>query len=161
MKLDATRLRELLDYDPSTGFFTRRVKTSIGNKAGDRAGTINKAGYVQIRVDGRLHYAHRLSWLHVHGEWPAADIDHLSGVRSDNRLENLRAADRQINNQNRRDASRRSQLGQLGVSKSGGQFEARIGVGGQCLRLGRFCSPGAAHDAYLTAKRAMHAGCTI
>ena len=90
--LTAARLRELLQYDPETGVFTRLVKTSNGIKVGDVAGTADARGYILIRVDGWLHLAHRLAWLHMTCEWPKGMIDHINGVRDDNRWSNLRRA---------------------------------------------------------------------
>ena len=41
--------------------------------------------------------AHRVIWALVHGEWPEGQIDHINGVRDDNRLENLRVVTNQDN----------------------------------------------------------------
>jgi hypothetical protein len=72
--LTQARLRELLQYDPVTGVFRWRAGRYIGRVAGCSAdGNHNR--YARIRVDGRMYYAHRLSWLYVHGTWPAV-IDH-------------------------------------------------------------------------------------
>lgn len=51
--LTAERLRELLDYDPATGVFRRRVSTSNRIKVGDISGTQNGKGYLCIRVGVR------------------------------------------------------------------------------------------------------------
>ena len=90
--LTAAQLRELLQYDPETGVVTRLVKSSNGIKVGDVAGTADARGYILIRVDGWLHLAHRLAWLHMTCEWPKGMIDHINGVRDDNRWSNLRRA---------------------------------------------------------------------
>jgi hypothetical protein len=50
--LTAERVRELLYYDPLTGFFTWRIDRSISVKAGDCAGCINSEGYIRIRING-------------------------------------------------------------------------------------------------------------
>ena len=64
----------------------------IGAKVGSPA--IN--GYESVMVDGRNWRIHRLVYLMQHGTLPEM-IDHINGNRSDNRIENLRAADRQTN----------------------------------------------------------------
>lgn len=54
-------------------------------------------GYVVINLAGKVHYAHRLAWLYMHGEWPVEDIDHINSIRDDNRFANLRSASRAEN----------------------------------------------------------------
>lgn len=89
--LTADRLREVLAYDAQTGAFTWRVTQSNRAKAGNTAGSLHRQdGYVYIRVDGVLHKAHRLAWLHVHGAWPTAGVDHVNGDRGQNGIANLR-----------------------------------------------------------------------
>lgn len=90
--LTAERLRELLDYDPETGYF--RWRRDVGARAwkGQLAGTMARDGYEYIGIDRRRYPAHRLAWLYVHGEWPRGLLRHLNWLRSDNRLENLREA---------------------------------------------------------------------
>jgi hypothetical protein len=68
-------------------------KEDRGNhiKAGTRAGSIRRKGYVFISFKGRIYPAHRLIWA-MHGNPPAETIDHINRDPSDNRIENLRAA---------------------------------------------------------------------
>lgn len=161
--LTADRLRELLHYDPETGLFANNG-TRHGVARGSPTGTLDASnGYVKIGVCGRRYYAHRLAWFYVYGEWPENDIDHLNGVRSDNRIANLRAATRALNMQNLRRANENSSSGLLGVERIGnrGFWCARIGVFGKRVYLGCFNNPEDAHQAYLEAKRRLHPGCTI
>lgn len=84
-------LRNLLEYSPLTGEFTwlqRKVKNQV--KIGDKAGTVQKDGYVQIGVDNKKYHAHRLAWLYTYGRLPKEQIDHIDGNPSNNKLENLR-----------------------------------------------------------------------
>lgn len=71
-------------------------------KAGSVAGHSDRSrGYVDIRIDAKKYKAHRLAWLYVHGRWPEKLIDHINGVKTDNRLINLReasAAENAMNN---------------------------------------------------------------
>lgn len=51
-------------------------------------------GYVYCRPckDGRSALVHRLIWEHVHGPIPAGlEINHINGVKTDNRVANLEA----------------------------------------------------------------------
>jgi len=160
--LTAERLRELLHYDPETGVFTWLVDRRPTIKAGDVAGCKNGIGYIVIKIDAVLYAAHRLAWLMMEQSWPTRNIDHINGIRNDNRWGNLRDAAQRINIQNRRSANANNKLGVLGVYKSrrGEQFEASI-YSGRKIILGLFDTPEEAHQAYLEAKRKLHEGCTI
>lgn len=85
------RLRELLTYVPSTGLFYRNVSLKRW-KAGSVSGSINPAGYWEIRVDHERYLGHRLAWFYMTGEWPPVTVDHENNIRSDNRWTNLRLA---------------------------------------------------------------------
>jgi hypothetical protein len=162
--LTAERLRELLHYDPDSGVFTRERNSHQGRwKAGAEAGCPNRDGYIVLRVNGHLQYAHRLAWLYMHGSWPQLHIDHINGDKSDNRIANLRDVPRCVNLQNMRRATMASQSGLLGahVRADRGSYSARIYVNGRTRFLGDFKTPEEAHAAYLAAKRERHAGCTI
>lgn len=88
--LTAERLRELLDYDPQTGVFTRRVALSNRSKVGERIGSLNEGdGYLYGNVDGDRHAMHRLAWLYVTGEHPKHQINHRDECRTNNRFGNL------------------------------------------------------------------------
>lgn len=165
--IDAAEVKRLLNYDPATGVFTRAVELRCGMydavvryRPGDPAGTVGRAGYVQIGVLGKLYYAHRLAFAWMTGRWPEM-VDHKNGLRADNRWDNLRETNARGNQQNRRRAEKRSLTGLLGVSPSFGKFEARIVVDGEQQRLGRFECPAEAHEAYVEAKRRLHPTCTI
>ena len=123
---------------------------------------MNSNGYAVIKVDSVTYKAHRLAWLCVHGEWPAGQIDHINGSRTDNRIANLRDVPHLINAQNRRRANRNNSTGLLGVShgKAGG-YVATICVGSKTEYLGVFSSAEEAHQMYLLAKRQKHLGATI
>lgn len=155
------RLRELLHYEPSAGVFVRRARTSQNMRTGDVAGTLMKSGYCQIGLDGRYYYAHRLAVFYMTGRWPTAQVDHIDGVRANNRWSNLREATAAMNQQNLRRAMKNSRTGLLGVSPSFGKFEAAIMAGGRKHRLGRFDTPQEAHAVYIAAKRKLHGACTI
>ena len=93
-------------------------------------------------------------------------VDHINGNRGDNRLCNLRDVSRKINTQNRKSASINNSCGLLGVSEhkgvgKSGRFVAGIYIEGKRKHLGVFDTAQQAHEAYLTAKRKYHEGCTI
>lgn len=161
--LTAQRLRELLSYDPETGAFTRLVSTCNRVKVGDVAGTLHHEGYIHIRVGGVIRRAHRLAWLYMMGQWPADEIDHINGRRSDNRWANLRDVSKRNNLENQRRAQAGNKSGLLGVDYRAnlGKWTAQIQVNGKKRHLGTFDTPELAHAAYTEAKRELHAGSTL
>jgi hypothetical protein len=129
---------------------------------GEEAGTLHPAGYRKISVLNHTFSAHRLVWLYVYGEWPTGEIDHINGVKHDNRLANLRDVSISVNRQNRRRATPGSASGVLGIAQtSSGKWSASIRYDGRRSYLGSFVSQQEAHQAYLAAKRQHHPGCTI
>lgn len=153
--LTAARLREVLDYCPETGEFSRRS----GARAGNTVGRIRLDGYLVISVDNSIHLAHRLAWLYVHGEWPPSGyIDHINGETLDNRIANLRDSTNGENMQNQRRAHRNNQTGMLGVHyhEENGNYVAQIRVDGKVRHIGSYRTAEEAHYAYLQAKRRLH-----
>ena len=159
--LTAERLMAAVSYERETGLFYRLPRA--GNRNAERpAGTVNKIiGYAIVCVDGKQRYAHRLAWLYVYGQWPDGSIDHINGIRTDNRIENLRDVSHKTNMQNIRSANSRNSSGFLGVMPSLSKWQAQINIDGKQTYLGRFDTPELAHEAYVSAKRKNHAGCTI
>lgn len=139
LELTAARLRELYRYDADTGTFFR-LSSSGGRAAGSIAGAVNADGYVQISIGGRLHYAHRLAWLYMTGEWPAELVDHEDRVRNNNAWHNLRLASNAENCQNLGRSRPNSSSGFLGVSWSEavGKWRAYITVNGVQRNAGYF-----------------------
>jgi len=161
--LTQSRLKELLHYDPETGVFTRRVDVTYNARAGDVAGTQMTVGYLSVGLDGCRYSCHRLAWLYMHGVWPSTHIDHIDGVRTNNRIVNLREANDAQNHQNRRAARKDSKSGLLGVSwhQHSRGWAACITTGGKSRHLGVFDTPELAHEAYLRAKHALHEFSTL
>lgn len=153
--LTAARVREVFTYNPATGDFC---------KAGKPVGYITGPGYVYLSIDGKSRLAHRLAWLYVHGEFPKHQIDHINGVRTDNRIDNLRDVAPRVNNENRRRVRSDNKSSRMtGVSwhVHSAKWRARIWQKGTEHRLGLFDTPEDASAAYLEAKRRLHEGCTI
>lgn len=156
------RLKELFHYDHATGVLFRLNKQGEINLT-SKVGTIGKSGYVCVCADYKLYKAHRLAWLYFYGEWPKDMIDHINGIRSDNRIENLRNSNRVHNGQNQRKAHVNNKTGFLGVSKNPFKdgYIAAIKTNNKYVSLGSYETPELAHEIYLAAKRKLHEGCTI
>ena len=135
--LTVERLKELLHYDQDTGVFTWLVGRNWGVKAGAVAGYTNHGGYIVIRVDGQDCRAHRLAALYVEGEWPPDQIDHINGVRDDNKWINLRHATDRVQSRNQKRPSTNTS-GVTGVYGREGHWGARIKVEGTDTYLGTF-----------------------
>jgi len=154
-------LLALLSYNPDSGVFLWKKRVAIGTGSGAVAGGISRIGYRVIQLAGRLTSAHRIAWFYMTGVWPANDIDHINGVRDDNRWCNLREATRAENMQNQRRAQKHNKCGFLGVHPTEKGFRACIRKNGKLHHLGYFSTPELAHGAYLVAKKAMHPFSTL
>jgi hypothetical protein len=149
--LTVKRLREVLDYDPSTGVFRWTDRAPIRSR-GKFAGTVNGKGYVMIGLDHTRHQAHRLAWFHYYGEWPAGDLDHRDRVSTNNAIDNLRQATDSENNRNRV-LPRRAGGTAKGITlvKRTGKYQAQIRANNKTIYLGVYDSPDAARAAYVAA----------
>jgi hypothetical protein len=121
--ITAAQLRAILDYDPETGVFRWKARTSDMFVPGKRsvewqcrswnaryereiAGFKDRKGYCRIRINnGSTYGSHRLAWLYMTGEWPAHEIDHIDLDSSNNIFSNLREATHSENSFNRRKRS--------------------------------------------------------
>jgi hypothetical protein len=157
-KDDFKQLKELLDYDSDTGLFTWRISPSNSIKKKQVAGTKNTNGHIQIKVFGKRYFAHRLAWLFTNGNWPPMMIDHINGIRDDNRIANLRQVTASENGHNQTKPHSRTKSGYLGVSwiKSRNKWQAGLGINGKYKFLGYFDDAKSAHAEYLRAKKIHH-----
>ena len=131
-----SELKNLLHYNPDTGYFT-------WIESGRIAGTKNKrnnTAYIQISVKGKKYRAHRLAFLYMKGKIPR-QVDHknLNGI--DNRWINLRESDPVSNARNRPFNSNNSS-GVCGVrfQKDISRWIAKIEIEGKRKFLGSFGS---------------------
>jgi hypothetical protein len=147
--LTQTELQRLFHYSPDTGIFTRLVAIST-TRAGDVAGyTHTISGYHRIKINNRKFLTHRLVWLYVYGFFPPNEIDHINGVRNDNRLTNLRLATR---TENMRNISKNSKnkTGFKGVSfnEKTKKYSVKITVDGKEVYIGKILTLKGAVNAY-------------
>ena len=158
---EVNKIFSSVSYNQETGIFTH-LKTSGKAIKGCLAGSRHKQlGYVHIGICGRKYFAHRLAWFFVYGEFPAGVIDHINGIRDDNRICNLRDVSFADNAQNMRGPTKANKIGVMGAYKRRNFFEAKILVNGVLHRLGKFKTPEEANAAYVSAKRKLHRTCTI
>jgi hypothetical protein len=87
-KIIPDSIRDVLNYNPETGEFRWKVGGK-GKKVGGVAGTKTISGYWQIKYNYAPYLAHRIAYFFVHNEQPLL-VDHINGIKSDNRIANLR-----------------------------------------------------------------------
>lgn len=110
-------------------------------RAGVAAGNINADGYCHIKLGGKTHKRHRLVWEMFKGPIPAGEeIDHINGVKGDDRIENLQLLSRRRNTMKGVIERGLSKSGVPGVtwSKTLRKWRAYINHGNKQTALGVF-----------------------
>lgn len=131
-------LVQSIDYNPETGAMSWK-KDRGSRKLGDSIGCKDKHGYLLVRFAGALLKCHRVAFAIHHKRWPSFDIDHKNGIRTDNRISNLREANRQQNAMNQGLRSDNTS-GHKGVHwrKIERKWWAQIQISGKCKSLGLY-----------------------
>lgn len=124
---DIGLIRKLVVYQPDTGkFFFRPRSSHTGARsasfntrlAGAETGlTRTEKGYLCLSLLDRKYKAHRVAYALMTGEWPH-EIDHINGVRDDNRWCNLRNVSRRENRANTYGWSKTTKSVYIGVTKN-------------------------------------------
>jgi hypothetical protein len=154
-------VKKLLEYDPETGILRWKI-SGHGKNIGQEAGGIHKYDkYKILSIYGKQYKYHRVAWLWFYGKWPENVIDHINGIKTDNRITNLRDVSVKINRQNYTKPTIKNKTGFLGVRKVGKKWYSSINVNSKVISLGAYKTPELAYNAYVVAKRQHHPGCTI
>jgi hypothetical protein len=119
------------------GVLINRVMRGRRAMPGMPSGSPNGDGYLCVKVNNVRYRVHRIVWLMTYGAWPAGQIDHVNGVRDDNRVENLRDVTVTANQQNQHKRSDNTS-GVTGVVFDRGYWIAKIRANGKRIHLGRF-----------------------
>lgn len=156
--IDIDKMRLTLDYDPETGIFKRKIPCSgRKGKIGDVCGVVCSEGYVKISFAGVKYYAHRLALAYVNGVMPPDQVDHINGIRDDNRISNLREATGSQNGMNK-PVQKNNTSGFKGVSwnKDRGKWAASVHINKRKIHLGLFDSLESAANAAASARISLH-----
>lgn len=172
-------LRELLDYDPDSGklfwkprperyFQGRKRPASVLARIWNSKNAGNEAlcssddhGYRSGRVFKTSVKAHRIAWSIFYGKACPEFIDHINGIRSDNRIVNLRAATRAQNNTNKakQTGSLSRYIGVFRDSPASGRKGWRVQIkpsGRKLVYVGRYYCELEAAKAYDEAAKKYH-----
>jgi hypothetical protein len=140
-------------YNPETG--------KIYGVRGKEITTKRQDGYIAISIRIKKNIiqllAHHFAWYYVFNIVNIKkEIDHINGIRDDNRIENLRLVTRQENHFNRHFYSGEKIKGYINVKGFKKEYRANIGVNGNTIYLGSFHTEQEAREAYLKAKEKYH-----
>ncbi len=131
-------------YEPITGNIINRYNKLISSK---------KSGYIflQIIVDDCKYIilGHQFAWYFTYGEIVDC-IDHINGIKDDNRISNLRSITHQQNHFNRTTAKG------YHWNKYRNKWQSKIRLNGKDIHLGLFTDESEARKAYLDAKKIYH-----
>lgn len=153
---DSSLLNSLFNYDKETGVVTARVRRPRV-AVGEIIGNLHR-GYLRVSIGYQLYQLHRIIWCMVTGNDPGdMEVDHESGVRSDNRWSNLRLASTSGNQQNK-SLQKNNTSGTKGVSwdKRYSLWRAAIRVNGKANHLGYFRDKKEAINAVIKARPDLH-----
>ena len=128
-------------YDYETGIIYNKFNKIVKNK-------LPKKGY--IRIESNIHLlAHHFAWYCVYNEC-VEEIDHINGIRDDNRICNLRSVTKQQNQWNRTTAKG------YYWNKQVNKWQSQISINKKIIGLGLYKTEPEARNAYLQAKEKYH-----
>jgi len=89
--MDLQVLKESLSYNQETGEFKRLFCVRGNQKDLDQpTGTVQVCGCIFISLFNIKYRAEYLAWFYIQGKWPINGITHINGIRTDNRISNLK-----------------------------------------------------------------------
>ena len=133
-------------YDPETGNVYSRLKKQVTHK--DKYGYIRISTTISYRNNISI-YAHQFAWYWVNKEC-VEQLDHINGIKNDNRICNLRPVTHQQNQFNKLTTN-----GYSFIEKSK-KYRSRIMLNKKDIHLGYFNTEQEARNAYLAAKEIYH-----
>ncbi len=136
-------LKEYTVYDPDSGLFTliKSGSPRYKNSLPVQIGTVTPKGYLVAMIAGKKLPLHVAAVVWMTGRHPDREklevVDHINGIRTDNRWCNLRviSGGENVRNQSQ---TKNTSSGIVGVSKRGSKFYAHIRIDTKLRHLGVF-----------------------
>ena len=146
-------LREHFEYRDGHLWWVKPTAKRV--RVGQQFGCYSN-GYRIGALKGKTYCEHRLVWLYHYGAWPKGHIDHINGVRDDNRIENLREATRQQNSFNRKSFGKTSEYKGVSWDKPGKKWRSQYTLAGKVHYLGLYETEEEAAEVYCKATEHLH-----
>jgi len=133
-------------------------KTALSNRVqiGREAGYIDKDGYRVVRVNRKNYFSHRLIFLMKKGYIPEC-LDHINGNPIDNRIENLRVANKNENSHNcKRRKDNTSGYKNVVWAKTKNKWRVVVKINSVNKHIGYFNNIEEANKAAISARNTLH-----
>lgn len=128
-------IKEYFDYKDGCLY---AKKSRQGVTKGERAGRIVTNGYRYLNFLGKIYLEHRIIFLYHHGYLPKV-LDHIDTDKTNNKIENLRAATHAQNAANMKTPkSNTSGIKGVCYDKARDKWSAELKVENKRYKLGRF-----------------------
>lgn len=93
---------------------------------------VNNSGYHSVSAGDKRVGLHIAIWAYHHNKWPEDEIDHIDRDKLNNRIENLREADRSLNAINTKISTRNSSgIRNLSYHKGSDNWRLDININGK------------------------------
>lgn len=147
------KLKTLFSYNPDDGslFWNGRPRSHFkcdqafkawnSKYKNKKITSVCGRGYVRVCIDYKRYKAHRIIWKMITGNDPEFEIDHINGIRTDNRRINLRSATSSENKRNQK-LRKDNTSSVVGVSYLAREkkWHAQVSIFGRHISLGNHSS---------------------
>jgi hypothetical protein len=134
-------------YNSESGIVYSRLNKIVKSK--DKDGYLRLSMTIGYKKCATL-FLHHFAWYCVYGNCDTEQIDHINGIKNDNRICNLRAVNNMQNQWNRND------MKGYWFRKDRQKYQALIAFNGKKKCIGHFDTEQEARQAYLNAKEKYH-----
>lgn len=148
--LTREEILSFFDYDKINGMliWKRHWYHNKQYLIGRVAGTLDGDGYRIVRLHEVGYRIHRLIWFIENGNWPI-QIDHKNGIRTDNKIDNLKSSTARLNCQNKFHHRSGRLMGATQVKN--GRWHSQIQIKNKRVHLGTYDTEFEAHWKYVLA----------